>query len=111
MSGFLELRRESEYPIFAIPYRDGRPLMSVKLPEGTLVEAATTSDRDELPYEVADCFEVGHGGVPATRHHSSLGLVIAHLPFAGFFRFPDGGFAAVYGATAVPIRSGQRTAG
>jgi hypothetical protein len=109
MSGFLELKRNTKHSIFAIPFRDGRPLESVRLPEGTIVEAASPAERGEFPCGIPGCFEVGHGGIPATSHHANLGLILAYLPISGFFRFPDGGLVAVYGAEAVPIAAGQLT--
>ena len=54
---------------------------------------------------VAECFEVAHGGVPATIHHANLGLVVAYLPLSGVYLLSDGEVAAVYGAEAVPLGS------
>jgi hypothetical protein len=111
MSAFIELKRCTEHEIFAVPYRGGLPLRPVRVPDGTIVESLSAEGRRELPRETPSCFEVGHGEVPATRHHASLGLVIAHLPISGIYQFLDGRVVAIYGAEAVPIAARRASVG
>ncbi|WZO99298.1 hypothetical protein EP7_000897 [Isosphaeraceae bacterium EP7] len=111
MSGFIELRRCTDHGIFAIPFRDGMALRPVQLPDGAIVEVRPDEELGDSRIEVPSCFEVGHGGVPATRHHASLGLVIAHLPISGILQLLDGRIAAIYGAEVVPIAASHVSVG
>ena len=103
MAAIYELRRLTRHGIFAVPFRSSRPIKPISLPDGAIVEVLLPAQRADSPRFVAEAFSIAQGGVPATIHHENLGLVIAHLPFAGMFCLPSGEIAAIYGAEPVPI--------
>jgi hypothetical protein len=103
VTSLFELCRRSKHGIYAIPYRGGRARKAVRLPDGAIVEAPLADQLRSVPDRIADCFEVAHGGIPATVHHANLGLVVAFLPLSGIYLLPDGDVAAVYGAEVIPL--------
>ena len=102
-TSILELCCCSGDGIFAIPYHGGRPHRALRLPDGAIVEAPTPDQRCEAPDRLSGCFEVAVGGVPATIHHSNLGLIKAWIAFEGVYILSSGDVAAVYGARALPL--------
>lgn len=109
MESIYELRSLDAAGIFAVPYRAGRRRRAIRLPDGAIVEAPLPGRRGEVPTGLAEVFEVGAGGVPATIHHANLGLIVAHLSLTGVFHLSSGETGAVYGAEAVPLGLGLAT--
>jgi len=104
MSDFHELCSRSHHGIFAVTYRNGHPMKPSRVIDGSIVETALPQQRREAPDFLPACFEVGHGGFPATIHHANLGLVVAQLGLTGVFLLPDGEVAAIYGAEATGLK-------
>ncbi len=99
----IELRRRPGKIIYAIPYRDGRRLKPLSLPDGAIVEIPTPDERYHAPAQLDECLGLAPGGGLATVGHANLGLVASYLSLEGVFFLPSGEVAAVYGAEAVPI--------
>lgn len=102
-SSILELRMRSADGIYAVPYRARRPGNAERLPDGTIAESPTVTQRNEVPADPPPCLELTAGGVPATIHHIYLGLVARLVPFDGVCVLPSGDVAAIYGAEVIAI--------
>src|SRR4051794_17613930 len=95
----IELKSDRGAPIFAVPYRNGRRLKPVKLPDGAIVETPPQEDMGHVPKALPAYFGLDARDEPATSGEES------YVSLHGVFLIPPGQVAAVYGCTSEEVRT------
>jgi hypothetical protein len=95
----IELTKLTEHGIHAVPYRNGRPLAPVELPDGMIVENTTSAHQAHKPPDYPTWLGLDAEGRPrpdATKGRP--GPCDGFLKLTGVFLLPSGDVGAVYGA-------------
>jgi hypothetical protein len=90
--------------IFAVPFRNRRPLKPIVLPDGAIVEAPSPEQRRQAPVGIDANLGVDPRGkpVPLDVHWADDDSVV-YIGLHGVFLLPTGQVAAVYGCRAEEI--------